>query len=435
MAPQTKHEQIIHYIEALPVGTKVSVRRIARELEVSDGTAYRAIKEAEAQGLVSSIPKVGTVRIETPEAREIEDLTLAEIKRLVEGTVLVGEELLNRGVKAFAIGASTVDVLQHYVEEGSVFIVGNRKDAQEAALNLGAHLLVSAGFTPEESVLQLARRRKRAVISTPYDTFAAASMINRALLAAMPDKEIVLVEDAMVREFRSLKADDRIADWHRAVERYHHSRFPVLNDMGEVIGLVTPVDVFGRDEHEPIRAVMRPAVTVAQDVSIGHAARLMIWEGQELLPVVDEAGKAVGVLSRQDIINAYQHLQKQPHITDTLDNIILSGFRMQDTDLGVKLQGEITEFMTNEFGFASVGVLVTLINSTAYIALKRRKRMDLSTESLTLLHIEPVPFDQQVEIEAAVLSTSRRVAKIEVTVRQGEQLVAKAFITGKNLER
>jgi len=108
---------------------------------------------------------------------------------------------------------------------------------------------------------------------------------------------------------------------------------------------------------------------------------------------------------------------------------------MEDTELGVKLLGKITEFMTNEFGFASMGVLVTLINSTAYIALKRRKRMDLSTESLTLLHIEPVPFDQQVEIEAAVLSTSRRVAKIEVTVRQGEQLVAKAFITGKNLER
>ncbi|AVX19868.1 MULTISPECIES: DRTGG domain-containing protein [Carboxydocella] len=435
MAPQTKHEQILQYIEALPVGTKVSVRRIARELEVSDGTAYRAIKEAEAQGLVSSIPKVGTVRIETPEAREIEDLTLAEIKRLVEGTVLTGEEYLSRGIKAFTIGASTVDVLPHYVEEGSVFIVGNRTDAQRAALELGAHLLIIGGFTPEEEIIQLARQKNRAVISTPYDTFAVTSIINRALLAAMPDKEIVLVEDAMVREFRYLKATDRIADWHAAVEKYHHSRFPVLNEAGEVIGLVTPVDVFGREEDEPISAVMRPAVTVEQDVSIGHAARLMIWEGQELLPVVDDRGRAVGVLSRQDIINAYQHLQKQPHITDTLDNIVLSGFRMEDTELGVKLLGEITEFMTNEFGFASVGVLVTLINSTAYIALKRRKRLDLSTESLTLLHIEPVPFDQQVEVEAAVLSTSRRVAKIEVTVRQGEQLVAKAFITGKNLER
>ncbi|MBR2009506.1 MAG: transcriptional regulator, partial [Peptococcaceae bacterium] len=43
----TKHEQIIKYIESLPVGTKVSVRQVAKDLDVSEGTAYRAIKTAE----------------------------------------------------------------------------------------------------------------------------------------------------------------------------------------------------------------------------------------------------------------------------------------------------------------------------------------------------------------------------------------------------
>ena len=63
----TKHEQIIKYIESLPVGTKVSVRQVAKDLDVSEGTAYRAIKTAENTGLVSSIPKVATIRIEKPE--------------------------------------------------------------------------------------------------------------------------------------------------------------------------------------------------------------------------------------------------------------------------------------------------------------------------------------------------------------------------------
>ena len=68
----TKHEQILKYIEALPVGTKVSVRQIAKELEVSEGTAYRAIKQAENVGLVSSIPKVATIRIEKPVKKQLE---------------------------------------------------------------------------------------------------------------------------------------------------------------------------------------------------------------------------------------------------------------------------------------------------------------------------------------------------------------------------
>ena len=45
----TKHEQILKHIDELPVGEKISVRQIAKALNVSEGTADRAIKEAENQ--------------------------------------------------------------------------------------------------------------------------------------------------------------------------------------------------------------------------------------------------------------------------------------------------------------------------------------------------------------------------------------------------
>ena len=45
--PKTKHELILKYIENLEIGAKVSVRQIAKDLAVSEGTAYRAIKQAE----------------------------------------------------------------------------------------------------------------------------------------------------------------------------------------------------------------------------------------------------------------------------------------------------------------------------------------------------------------------------------------------------
>jgi len=60
----SKHQQIIRYIESLPVGEKISVRSIAKNMEMSEGTAYRAIKEAENIGIVSTIERVGTIRIE-----------------------------------------------------------------------------------------------------------------------------------------------------------------------------------------------------------------------------------------------------------------------------------------------------------------------------------------------------------------------------------
>lgn len=92
----TKHEQIIRYIDKLPVGEKISVRQIARALKVSEGTAYRAIKDAENKGIVSTIERVGTIRIEQKKKENIEKLTFAEVINIVDGQVLGGKKGLHK---------------------------------------------------------------------------------------------------------------------------------------------------------------------------------------------------------------------------------------------------------------------------------------------------------------------------------------------------
>ena len=54
----SKHQEILSYLEELPVGKRVSVRSISNHLGVSDGTAYRAIKEAENRGIVETRQEV-----------------------------------------------------------------------------------------------------------------------------------------------------------------------------------------------------------------------------------------------------------------------------------------------------------------------------------------------------------------------------------------
>src|SRR5699024_7234966 len=101
----TKHEQIIRHIMSLSVGHKISVRQIARDLNVSDGTAYRAIKEAENLGLVSTIERVGTIRIEQKRKENFEQLTFAEVINMVDGQVLGGRDGLHKTLNKFLIGA------------------------------------------------------------------------------------------------------------------------------------------------------------------------------------------------------------------------------------------------------------------------------------------------------------------------------------------
>ena len=64
----SKHQEILSYLEELPIGKRVSVRSISNHLGVSDGTAYRAIKEAENRGIVETRPRSGTIRVKISES-------------------------------------------------------------------------------------------------------------------------------------------------------------------------------------------------------------------------------------------------------------------------------------------------------------------------------------------------------------------------------
>ena len=114
----TKHEQILKHIDGLPVGEKISVRQIAKALNVSEGTAYRAIKEAENQGYVSSIERVGTIRIEKKKKENIEKLTFAEVVNIVDGQVLGGKTGLHKTLNKFVIGAMKLDAMMRYTGGG-----------------------------------------------------------------------------------------------------------------------------------------------------------------------------------------------------------------------------------------------------------------------------------------------------------------------------
>lgn len=193
----TKHEQILQYIDRLPVGEKISVRQIAKAMSVSEGTAYRAIKEAENKGYVSTIERVGTIRIERKKKENIEKLTFAEVVNIVDGQVLGGKAGLHKTLNKFVIGAMKLEAMMRYTGPNNLLIVGNRDQAHELALKAGAAVLVTGGFDTEDTVKKLADKLEMPIISTSYDTFTVATMINRAIYDQLIKKEIILVEDIL----------------------------------------------------------------------------------------------------------------------------------------------------------------------------------------------------------------------------------------------
>ena len=398
-------------------------------MDVSEGTAYRAIKEAEAKGFVRSIPKVGTIRIEGVKERQIEDLTLREVSQIAEGIVICGFEYLDRSPHKFIIAAMEVDCMGRYLEDEALCIVGNRRDIQIYALEHNASLLITGGLEPDEEVVALARQKKLVIIQSPHDTFSVTSMINRALYDRLIQKELILVEDIMVKDVSYLKPDLTVGDWRELSQSTGHSRFPVVDKDMTLVGIVTAVDVAGADVHTLIKDVMNAnSFMVGRDDPVTHISRIMVWEGWEIAVVADQ-GKLIGIVSLQDVIEAYQQVQKQPQFGETVDNLVLSGFKFVDDAEHLTIEGEITNSMVNDYGSASCGVLVTVMNMAAYIGLRKKYRLDAITENFTLYQLQPIAVGTEIKVTAKLLLVAKKHCNIEVDVTVNNAVVAKGLMT------
>ncbi|MGJ9457196.1 DRTGG domain-containing protein [Oceanobacillus sp. CF4.6] len=433
----TKHEQIIQYIISLTVGNKISVRQIAKDLNVSDGTAYRAIKEAENQGLVSTIERVGTIRIERKKKENFEQLTFAEIVNIIDGQVLGGRDGLYKTLSKFVIGAMQLDAMMRYTQADSLLIVGNRFKAHELALTAGAAVLITGGFDTEDHVKKLADEKKLPIISTSYDTFTVAAMINRAIYDQLIKKEIVFVGDIATsfEESHFLKVKDTIADWYELNEKSSHSRFPVVDDKLRVVGMVSSKDIVGKDRTVVIDRVMskKPQVVQAKTslASVGHT---MVWQGIELIPVVDQAYHLQGVVSRQDVLKAMQQIQRQPQVGETIDDIVASNLKASEDDDSV-FESKVIPQMTNQLGTLSNGVFTSLITEASSRLLMKVKKADITIENLTVYFSKPVQIDSKLVIKPKLLDVGRLYAKIDVEVYNERNLVGKGLIMAQLINR
>ncbi|WP_062355125.1 DRTGG domain-containing protein [Bacillus kwashiorkori] len=433
----TKHELILKYIEDLPVGGKISVRQIAKDLNVSEGTAYRAIKEAENKGFVSTIERVGTIRIEQKRKENIEKLTFAEVVNIVDGQVLGGKSGLHKTLNKFLIGAMKLEDMLRYIEAGNLLIIGNRSDAQKEALKKGAAILITGGFNIEEEVKKLADEFQLPVISTSYDSFTVATIINRAIYDQLIKKDILLVEDILIpkEDTYYLFVNDKVEKWHELNKISSHTRFPVVDQQLKVEGMITSKDVINQEKKRLVEKIMtkNPIVTNS-NMSVASASHLMIWEGIDLLPVVDEQNRLRGIITRRDVLKALQTSQRQPHVGETIDDIISNNLTTID-DNDHLFTFEISPQMTNHHGTLSYGVLTSIVIESASRTFRLTKRGNFVADHLMIYFIKPVQIDGKVEVSPKILDMGRKFGKIDVEVFHEGQIIAKAMMTFQFIDR
>lgn len=437
----TKHDQILAYIEELPVGERISVRSVARTLSVSEGTAYRAIKEAETIGLVSTIQRVGTIRIERKLKSHFEKLTFGEVVKIIEGEVLGGRTGLDKVLSKFIIGAMTEVAMERYITSGSLVIVGNREGAQKLALEKGAAVLITGGFETSAEIIALADQLEMPILSTTYDTFTVATMINRAMSDQLIKKDIMLVGDIFtnLEKTHYLQSTATVADYQILSEDTGHSRFPVVNKSLRVLGVITAKDIIGKQMSQTLDKVMtKDPNNVKKHMSVASVAHLMIWDGLEMMPVVEDDLSLIGIISRQDVMKAMQLAQRQPQVADTISDQISGEISMpEDGQKGDDLHFNFTVSpqMVSNVGTISFGVLSEIISNVAERTMYANQRRNVVIEQVNLHYFRLIQIESELDIRPRILEIGRRSGKLDIEIYLENAIVAKAIVVCQLMER
>jgi len=168
------------------------------------------------------------------------------------------------------------------------------------------------------------------------------------------------VKDIMTTRVIWVRKDTTFREMAAALREYRISAFPVVDEDRKVIGVVSEADMLTKaavDDgiiagllHHRDQAKARgitagdlmttAVVAVRPEDTVEHAAKLMYHRGVKRLPVTDESGRLVGIISRADVLSVFDRTDGAIH-HEIVNDVLLSEFTVDPKTLQVTVMDGI----------------------------------------------------------------------------------------------
>ena len=155
----------------------------------------------------------------------------------LEGAMVVGDENDYFDQGKVLIAAANPDMMEYYISEHDLVILGNRYESQLCAIEMEADcIIVCEGAAVSMTIRKLAQEHGCTVMTTPYDAYTAARLINQS----MPIGHFMKTEDLITFE-----DSDCIDDVKEVMASKRHRDFPVLDKDGKYLGMISRRNLLG----------------------------------------------------------------------------------------------------------------------------------------------------------------------------------------------
>lgn len=161
----------------------------------------------------------------------------SNIIETLEGSIVVGDENAYFKAGKVLIAAANPDMMEYYIGKDDLVILGNRYESQLCAIEMEAGcIIVCEGAGVSMTIKKLAQEHGCTVLTTPYDTYTAARLINQS----MPISYFMKTENLI-----TFDSDDYIDDIKDVMASKRHRDFPILDKNGKYKGMISRRNLLG----------------------------------------------------------------------------------------------------------------------------------------------------------------------------------------------
>ena len=221
------------------VNRNISLKKAWNLMQDAHVTTLPAVSES---GVLEGLITVGDITKSYMNVLDSSILSKAHtqyknILETLEGAMVVGDENDYFDQGKVLIAAANPDMMEYYISEHDLVILGNRYESQLCAIEMEADcIIVCEGAAVSMTIRKLAQEHGCTVMTTPYDAYTAARLINQS----MPIGHFMKTEDLITFE-----DSDFIDDIKEVMASKRHRDFPILNKDGKYLGMISRRNLLG----------------------------------------------------------------------------------------------------------------------------------------------------------------------------------------------
>lgn len=435
MAISIKNDFVLSHIEALEAGTKISVRGLAAELGVSEGTVYKAIKEAEIRGYVITKPKSGTFKVEKAVSRSEGEIALFEVVAALGLTCVCGKNYLDNIIDKIIVCDGSENNLTEQLSScearRTLCILSDRPDLETMIVQYGANILLTSGARPTDYHIVKAEKNGVCILSALQSTYTVAKLFytqfhNRAEFSG----------DEAVSEWMQipnyLYQNDIVADWQRFyMDSFNGVKYyPVVDDELKLYGGLNIAQTFvaaNSQRLSNLTADKANILTVGAEDSVREVAQKMLFRGSPFA-VVTQDEKMEGIIYPLDLLRYFVASQSERHAEASSGFTFIPDMSTEDRKV-YELQIKIAD-PTNS---AVLATDIALRAATMHLA--SNGHPECSLESSSFFHPAQIKEPDGIMMSTTLVASGNYHYSVDIEIYSEREIYTKGLLIFSEIDR